>query len=172
LGISLAVGQRTLDIPQRNELLSRFLRSRREGLSQRALKFYEGHLRRSPISVDVTSHDIEEFLKSLHCSNGGKHAYFRALRTFYRWLYSPKSGYKLNLQDNPMLLIEASKVEKRMLPSLTTEQVDYLIGQADTLRDKAIISLFADSGVRLTELASIETSNIDWENYTVNNHYL
>jgi integrase len=71
-----------------------------------------------------------------------------------------------------MLLIEASKVEKRMLPSLTTEQVDYLIGQADTLRDKAIISLFADSGVRLTELASIETSNIDWENYTVNNHYL
>ena len=103
------------------------------------------------LAFDVTSHDIEEFLKFLHCSNGGKHAYFRALRTFYRWLYSPKSGYKLNLQDNPMLLIEAPKVEKRMLPSLTTEQVDYLIGQADTLRDKAIISLFADSGVRLGE---------------------
>ena len=32
------------------------------------------------------------------------------------------------------------------------------------MRDKAIISLFADSGLRLRELASIETHNIDWEN--------
>jgi integrase/recombinase XerC len=31
------------------------------------------------------------------------------------------------------------------------------------LRDKAIISLFSDSGLRLSELANINTNDIDWE---------
>ncbi|MFC1993568.1 tyrosine-type recombinase/integrase [Chloroflexota bacterium] len=62
-----------------------------------------------------------------------------------------------------MLLVEAPKVEKKILPSLTLEQLDYLIEQADTIRDKAIISLFADSGLRLSELANINSNNIDWQ---------
>ena len=35
------------------------------------------------------------------------------------------------------------------------------------MRDKPIISLFADSGLRLRELASIETQNIDWQNLLI-----
>jgi len=42
------------------------------------------------------------------------------------------------------------------LPALPPEQVNDLIEQADNLRDKAIISLFADSGMRLSELASVK----------------
>jgi len=30
-----------------------------------------------------------------------------------------------------------------------------------------MISLFADSGMRLSELASIKADNIDWQNYTI-----
>ncbi|MFC2000015.1 tyrosine-type recombinase/integrase [Chloroflexota bacterium] len=41
--------------------------------------------------------------------------------------------------------------------------MDYLIEQAECVRDKAIISLFADSGLRLSELATIRTENIDWQ---------
>jgi len=62
-----------------------------------------------------------------------------------------------------MLIVEAPKVEKKILPSLTTEQVEYLINQVESVRDKAIISLFADSGLRLIELANIELRNIDWQ---------
>jgi site-specific recombinase XerD len=54
-----------------------------------------------------------------------------------------------------------------LLPSLTPEQVEYLIGEAETLRDKAIISLFADSGIRLNELVNIKVNHIDWESQTV-----
>jgi len=54
-----------------------------------------------------------------------------------------------------------------ILPSLTHEQVAYLIGQADNIRDKCIISLFADSGIRLNELLNIKESHIDWESNTV-----
>jgi len=86
------------------------------------------------------------------------------LRVFYNWLYSPKSGYNLNPQNNPIFIVDAPKVGKKILPSLSQEQVDYLIEQAGCVRDKAIISLFVDSGLRLSELANIKIQDIDWGN--------
>ncbi len=62
-----------------------------------------------------------------------------------------------------MLTVEAPKVESRILPSLTIEQVELLIECAECTRDKAIVSLFTDSGLRLTELAHINPHNIDWQ---------
>jgi site-specific recombinase XerD len=114
------------------------------------------------VGIGVTGQRIKHFLDSRQCSPGGKHAYYRTLRAFYNWLYSPKSGYGLNPQDNPMLIVESPKVGKRILPSLTPEQITYLIGCSESVRDKAIISLFSDSGLRLSELASIKLENIDW----------
>jgi integrase len=70
-------------------------------------------------------------------------------------------------KDNPIHKIDIPKVSKRILPSLTIEQVNLLIEQADCLRDKSIISLFADSGMRLNELTNIKTSDIDWEEQTI-----
>ena len=147
-------------------LVSSFIESRREGLSNLSIKYYESYLNRasSVIGASVTGQDIAHFIRSLKCSGGGKHAYFRVLKTFYNWLYSPKSSYDLNPQSNPILLVDPPKVEKRILPSLTSEQLDYLIEQVDSTRDKAIISLFADSGLRLSELANINPHNIDWDN--------
>jgi len=147
-------------------MLTCFLNSRRQGLSTRTLEWYSSYLNlaRSVVGAGVTSQDLSLFLDRLTCSCGGKHAYYRCLRAFYNWLYSPKSGYNLNPQDNPLLSIDPPKVPKKILPSLSREQVDYLIDQAVCVRDKAIISLFADSGLRLTELANINPHNIDWEN--------
>ena len=85
------------------------------------------------------------------------------LRNFYNWLYSSKSGFDLDARDNPILCVDAPKVERRILPCLTQEELDYVIEQARCVRDKAIISLFADSGLRLTELADINPANIDWQ---------
>jgi site-specific recombinase XerC len=119
------------------------------------------------IGLDVTGLDIGAFLESLSCNSGGMHVYYRALRAFYIWLYSRKSGIGLNPSDNPILAAEASKVPKRILPSLTREQVEYQIEQAECIRDEAIISLFADSGLMISELANIETNNINWRNHTI-----
>tara|TARA_B100000315_G_scaffold245084_1_gene270563 strand:- start:617 stop:889 length:273 start_codon:yes stop_codon:yes gene_type:complete len=84
------------------------------------MDFYAGYLRRSQqvIGINVTGLDIAKFLDSLTCTNGGKHAYFSTLRAFYRWLYSPKSGWNLDPQRNPITYVEPPKVEKRILPSL------------------------------------------------------
>ncbi len=154
-----------LSSAKHSTLIKDFLKSRRQGLSPRTLDYYQGtlNLAYSIIGVKVSSQAIAQFLNSLQCTNGGKHAYYRALRAFYNWLYSRKSGYNLNSQDNPILAVEAPKVEKRILPSLIPEQLDHLINQAECFRDKAIISLFADSGLRLSELANIKPHNIDWQ---------
>lgn len=61
-----------------------------------------------------------------------------------------------------MLAVDAPKVESKILPSLNPEQLEYLIEQADNIRDRVIISLFADLGLRLSELAAIKISDIDW----------
>ena len=69
-----------------------------------------------------------------------------------------------------MLSVDPPKVEKKILPSLTIEQVTYLINQAEYTRDKAIISLFTDSGLRLSELAMIRKQDIDWEHRLIRVH--
>jgi integrase/recombinase XerC len=120
-------------------------------------------LSRSPAKLDTTPKDIQSFLDNLPCTNAGKHGYYRALRAYFNWLYSPKSGLKLRMEDNPILAVYAPKVERKILPSLRNEQLASLIAQADNIRDKSIISLFADSGLRLRELANIESPDINWE---------
>jgi site-specific recombinase XerD len=149
------------------KMVSNFLKSRREGLSPLSIEFYTEYLRRADkvVGLQVSGQDIAQFLDNLGCKGGGKHAYCRVLRAFYNWLYSPKSGYKLNTQDNPILIVDAPKVARLILPSLTCEQLDYLIDQADCIRDKAIISLFADSGLRLSELSNIKPLNIDLQHH-------
>jgi len=149
-----------------DELLDAFIRSRRDGLSPETLKFYSGFLTlaKSVVGIGVTGREVKQFLDDLGCTNGGKHAYYRALRAFYNWLYSSISGYGLDPQNNPMLAVEPPKVERRIMPSLTTEQIAHLVSQAENPRDQAIISLFSDSGLRLAELASIRLENIDWQN--------
>lgn len=111
--------------------------------------------------MELTGDGINRFLSSLTCQNG-KHAYFRAIRALCNWLI--RNDY---LEKNPLKKVDPPKPSKRILPSLTTEQVNYLIGKVDSLRDKAIISLFADSGMRLNELACIRAYDIDWDSYTI-----
>ena len=89
------------------------------------------------------------------------------LRAYYNWIYSPKSGYNLAPQDNPILAVESPKVEKRILPSLTLEQLDFVKENAECDRDKAIISLFADSGLRLSESANLDRHNTDWQKHLI-----
>ena len=142
-------------------LLAKFLEARRQGISPRTLEFYKALLSPFVNNCELTPDSINTFLSNLDCRNG-KNAYYRAIRAFCNWLY--RQGY---IADNPITRVDPPKMKKIILPSLTPEQVDYLINEAETLRDKAIISLFADSGIRLTELLSIKEQHIDWDTHTV-----
>jgi hypothetical protein len=64
---------------------------------------------------------------------GNKHAQYGVLRAFFHWLYSPRSDTELNPQNNPLLPVEPPNDE----------------------RDKAIIALGTESGMRMSELTNI-----------------
>lgn len=160
---------RTKPAIKRLDLIEQFIQSRRQGLSPRTLEFYAGYLRRAEkvVGLNVSGEKIRSFLAGLQCSNGGKHAYFRVLRVFYRWLYSPKSRFRLNPNDNPMLAVDGPKVPQPLLPAPTQGEIDYVIGQARSIKAKTIVSLFGDSGVRLNELANLKAEDINWVENTI-----
>jgi site-specific recombinase XerD len=142
-----------------------FLRSREAmGVSPRTLMCYKERLSKFFGQVNylkVNRRDIESFLNSIAANKYGlstRHASFRTMKTFYRWL---NSQYDF---PNPMLGMSAPILSKPILPSLDKNQVLFLIEHAHTSRDKAIIALFTESGLRLSELLNIVPTNIDWKN--------
>ena len=148
--------------------LDLFLASRRDGLSPNTVDgFYRMYLSKAVPSLGLspTPAKIDAYINSLSCSQAGKHVYFRAMRAFYRWVYSPRSGFNLEAQVNPVAWVDPPKVPRRILPSLGREEVELTIDKAGNARDRAIISLFTESGLRLTELANISLKDIDWGNH-------
>jgi len=70
---------------------------------------------------------------------------------------------------NPMIdrwgnaVIEAPKTPKTVLYTMTPEKVHRLLEAASCIRDRAIISLLADSGARRSEIVAIKTVDVDLE---------
>jgi len=155
---------------EKEKAIRLFLESRQQGLSPRTIDdFYQKYLGKAipVLGLTPTPKQINRFLRLLSCSSGGKHAYFRALRCFYNWLYSPRSGFDLKGKENPIVWVEAPKVPKLILPSLSKEQIELLLVRANNARDKAIIALFTESGLRLLELSNIRQRDIDWQDRIV-----
>jgi integrase/recombinase XerC len=143
------------------DLLTKFLKSRREGLSPRTIEFYQSCLSRFARAYPITSEGINTFLSNLSCGNG-KLNHYRAITVFVHWLMRER-----HLKDNPLTMVDKPKPGKRLLPSVTDKEVAVLLNAADNLRDKCIISLLFDSGMRLTELTNIKADDIDWSTYTI-----
>ena len=93
---------------------------------------------------------------------------FSALRTFYRYLASRE-----RLRNDPTRELQLPKLEKKLPIVLTRPQVEELLAAplqvpkqkaAPTwmpLRDAAILELFYSSGLRLSELAALNVSDLD-----------
>ena len=129
-------------------MLSTFLDSRRQGLSKHTLLFYQRCLSKA-IWTELTTEGINHFLSSLSCGNG-KFAYFRAIRALCNWLH--RQGH---IEDNPIKMVDSPHVARKLLPSITEEQVQLLLNTAESLRDRCIITMLFDSGLRLSEICSV-----------------
>ena len=137
------------------------------GVSPKTLRFYRERLSKFIRAVDylqATRQDVQQYLNSIPPNQyglGTRHASYRAIKAFYRWL---NSEYGIS---NPMESIPAPILGKPILPALEKEEVLYLIERTSSARDKAIIALFTESGLRLSELANIKLESLNWTNRTV-----
>jgi len=131
------------------------------------MEFYKPILVKFNAEFDCTKatrQGIERFLNRIPSSNNNlynRHAYYRTLKAFYNWA-SKEYGI-----DNPIIGTSAPILSKVILPVLTESQVKMLINSVVGTRDKAVISLFAESGLRLSELAAIKVDDINFSNRTI-----
>jgi site-specific recombinase XerD len=110
---------------------------------------------------DVKKNEIREFLSSIN-RVWYKHSHFRAIRAFYNWL--EREG---NISLSPCHGMQPPQLPKRVMPRPTIAEIKKLIEATNSPRNKAIICVFADTGFRLNELASIPPQDINWETQTV-----
>ena len=149
-------------------LVNSFISERKSrSLSPNTIRFYEGYLARFVTTLskplqEQTKQDILDFITSRNCNAGGKHAYFRVLRAFYKWCLSE------DLVDrSPMANLMAPKVPKPLRPALSLRNLFQLLNASSNPREQLIVSLLADTGLRLSELAGIQKVDIDFQHQII-----
>jgi len=167
---------RKADIGQDNiDLLEKFVVScRHEGLAKSTITGYVNYstrmlsyLRDIGINKDIIELDQMDFEKLvMHLedekglSQGGIRNYKKFVKKFMRWYHD----------DEPPKWVKNIKLKSLATPVqpqdlLTQEEFDKLIEACRHPRDKAFITVLADSGMRIGALASCRIKNVDFNQY-------
>jgi integrase len=171
-------GNKNPDSGNKNTLHDyRLFKSLKQDLSLGTIGFYDDKIipfiKDYPNLDKVTPVDITNWIASRKTFNkktgllektNNQSAYYRALRSFFNWR---ENYYNLESNANPFHKLKPPKKEIKIMPALKLKQIELAIKTANNTRDKAIISLFAESGMRLSELIGIEYENIDFEGMNI-----
>lgn len=84
------------------------------------------------------------------------------LHAFFNWMTSPKNNY---LKTNPLDPIGSPKVPKKIIYAFSTDEVRRMINAYGKttftgMRNRCMISMMADTGMRAIEIRRIRLSNI------------
>lgn len=90
-----------------------------------------------------------------------------SIRAFYRFLISHDF-----MKGNPTIGVESPKVEKKIPQILSVEEVEILLSQPKKMglkgiRDRAMLELLYATGIRVSELISLNVSDLDLEKCTL-----
>jgi site-specific recombinase XerD len=97
------------------------------------------------------------------------HHYYSALRAFYNWAI--REGF---VPQSPLAKVKVAKAKPRVMQPYSAEQIKKMLRVCDYdyqhgakfvgSRNRALILMFLDSGLRLSELANIKLQDIDVDN--------
>lgn len=104
---------------------------------------------------------VECFLANIQVNPETKYDTFRALKTFFKFLSSRRR------LPNPMEQVQAPRRPKTLMPTLELCELTQLLLAAESLRDRTIITLLVDCGVRAGEVCSLLKHNIKQETIIV-----
>lgn len=108
---------------------------------------------------DLSTETLRRYLAQLHARGWTPRSIARTLsawRTFYRWL-----AQRDEISANPVVHLRAPKGGKRLPQALSAELAVQLVSQSfqnsvHGLRDRAIFELLYSSGLRLSELVTLD----------------
>ena len=147
-----------------------------EGKTDRTLQAYEETLARllaiasrEGLPKDVAAFratHVYTFLKAIADSGvslGTRHRRFRETRAFFSWC--TRMGL---CAQNPFTGIPNVKVEQKIIQPLTEAEIGALLAICDAstefgCRNRAIILLFLDTGMRYTELHRLTLADLAWD---------
>lgn len=129
----------------------------------------DGHRREVPLHA-IDNLTIREYMASLYDQKRKKSSIHRkvaSLRSFFRFLC--REGI---LEANPASLVSSPRVDRKLPNHLTIEQMVRFIETPETetvlgRRDRAILELLYASGLRVSELAGLSLTDIDFDNQTL-----
>lgn len=135
-----------------------------EGMSSKTIKNYNYMLAKfssclkKPVS-SIDTNDLRRYLVIVgnNIQANSVNSIIYCLKSFFSWLTNEGYIYK-----NPMLIIKATKVPKRLRHALTDEEVENLRQACKTPREKALIEFLISSGCRLGEIIEINKEDINW----------
>ncbi|MEE8407540.1 MAG: site-specific integrase, partial [Acidimicrobiia bacterium] len=112
---------------------------------------------------EIAKSDIQAFLAHFLATRASATARQRyaSLKQFFKW-----AAIEGEIPADPMAAIEAPRVIEKPVPVFTVDQLRVLIKSCQSAsfegrRDEAIVRLFADTGVRLGEMAGLSVGDVD-----------
>lgn len=165
--------QRLTTLADAFELFILDCKSRR--FTRKTLLFYQGRLslffrwcgEAKPLH-ELTSTDIKKYFVTLQereLSSAYIHSFGRAIRTFCNYCVRDEL-----LEKSPFAKVKMPILAKKVLPALTADQVDAILGACMTKRDKTLMLLLLDSGLRASEAVNLNVGDIDIKTGSVTVH--
>lgn len=157
--------EKSLMVSDMEDKIQMFLACRKlDGVSNTTLKNYNytlldfSEFMRKPI-ITITTNDIRMFLiqKCSNLKDSTRSTKIFILKSFFKWLYEEEY-----IDKNPMNKVKPPKVGKRLRKSLTEEILERLRLGCKTDREFALVELLFSSAVRVSELSSLNISQINW----------
>lgn len=115
--------------------------------------------------LEVGSYDIRLYLaEKLNMGNTERsiNTQRACISAFYSWLYKNR-----HIESNPCDPIKPTKFKKEIKFSFSKEDIDALRSACPNIRDRAIIEFLLSTGVRVSELTTIDIEDIDFANKSV-----
>jgi len=142
-----------------SEAVDRFLAScRSRNLAPKTVSFYrwalEPFAQAYPGELPQSVEELERYLGRFRGAAETLKDRQRALRRFYRWL---ASRYGL---ANPAQALERPAAKPILPKTLSRAQVEALLGQPLSRRDRAILTVLLDTGIRLGECHSLRREDL------------
>jgi len=143
---------------------------RADGLAERTIADYRRVFRRYVKHVDPdldswdrsTARDYAAYINGLSWASATKGIHIRYLRSFWGWLY--REG--LTAEDLSAA-VAAPKPSIKDEPLITTSEFKRLVEACDgdrwAVRDRAILLMLADTGMRRSEITSLSRSQVTFE---------
>lgn len=159
-------GIRSIDLGEAYEIFYLDCQSRR--LTESTLRFYRVTLnlvfvwfRSEGVErlEQVTAHHIRKYLhlrQQAGVATHTQHKYARALRAFFNFCVREEL-----IDKTPMATVTMPRVEKLLPTSFTKEQAQAIIGACDTERDKTMVLVMLDTGLRACELLALNIEDVD-----------